>query len=258
VSPARCRDCPALSEFERASVKPRGDSADQIGMQNLRKPMLFSPPLPPIELNPDHPIVIGRQANCDLSLEHHDVSRRHSELSHEDGHWVLRDLGSTNGTFLNGKEITTPSVLSPGDRIEMGSRIVTFCELEADVFEATQDADPAQTMIANRSSSNETLAGDLSQIPPSAVLQVLEMGRKSGILEIDAEAQSCRLWFREGVPVHAQSEKQTGFDAALGIVNLEVGRFRFASQSVSVETTMACTVTQLLMEGCRILDEENA
>ncbi len=227
-------------------------------MQNSPKPMLFSPPLPPVELHPDHPIVIGRQAACDLPLKHHDVSRRHSEVSYENGQYVLRDLGSTNGTFLNGKEITTPSVLSPGDRIEMGSRIVTFCELEAGVFDATQDADPAQTIISDRMSKNDALAGDLSQIPPSAVLQVLEMGRKSGILEIDAEAQSCRLWFHEGLPVHAESEKQSGFDAALGIVNLAVGRFRFEAQSVSIETTIACTVTELLLEGCRIFDEENA
>ena len=41
-------------------------------------------------------------------------------------------------------------------------------------------------------------------------------------------------------------------------MNLEVGRFRFEAQSVSVESTIACTVTELLMEGCRIFDEENA
>lgn len=227
-------------------------------MQNPRKIMLFSPPLPPVELSPDLPIVIGRQADSDLPLKHHDVSRRHAEVSYENGRYVLRDLGSTNGTFLNGQEITTPSVLSPGDQIEMGSRIVTFCELEADAVAASQGTDPGETMIANRASVNETLAGDLSQIPPSAVLQVLEMGRKSGILEIDSEAQSCKLWIQDGAPVHAESLKQSGFDAALGIVNLETGRFRFESQVVSVKTTIDCTVTELLMEGCRILDEENA
>jgi hypothetical protein len=220
--------------------------------------MLFSPPLPPIALDTEQPVVIGRQADCDLPLKHHDVSRRHSEVSFEQGHYVLRDLGSTNGTFLNGKEITTPSVLSPGDRIEMGSRIVTFCELDADMVDASQNADPAQTIISDRFSVNETLAGDLSQIPPSAVLQVLEMGRKSGILEINAEELSCKLWIQDGMPVHAKSNKQSGFDAALGVVNLEVGRFRFDAQTVSVDATIACTVTELLLEGCRLLDESRA
>lgn len=227
-------------------------------MQSPLRIMLFSPPLPPIALSQEHPIIIGRQADCDLSLKHSDVSRRHAEVSYENGHYVLRDLGSTNGTFLNGKEITTPSTLSPGDRIEMGSRIVTFCELDADVLDAPQPVDPAQTIIADRSMVNETLAGDLSQIPPSAVLQVLEMGRKSGILEIDAEEHSCKLWFHDGMPIHAESERQSGFDAALSIVNLETGHFRFEAQSVSIDATIACSVTELLLEGCRLLDEARA
>jgi hypothetical protein len=252
-----CHSC-LTRRRERARFKPRQDSTDQIGMQNPRRNMLFSPPLPPIALSQDQPIVIGRLADCDLPLKHHDVSRRHSEVAYENGNYVLRDLGSTNGTFLNGKEITTPSVLSAGDRIEMGSRIVTFCALEAGDFEPPQSADPGQTIIAGRCSIVETLAGDLSQIPPSAVLQVLEMGRKSGILEIDSEEQSCKIWFQDGNPVHAQSQKQSGFDAALHIVNLETGRFRFESQPVRVETTIACTVTELLMEGCRLLDESRA
>ncbi len=227
-------------------------------MQSQRGIMLFSPPLPPIPLTPEHPVVIGRLAECDVALRHSDVSRQHAEVGFEGEQYVLRDLGSTNGTFLNGKEITVPTPLSPGDKIELGSRVVTFCALAPGASDATVVPDGDRTVIAERLPSDETFAGDLSQIPPCAVLQVLEMERKSGILGIDTEEQSCKVWFDKGVPIHAESQKQSGFDAALGVAQLEQGRFRFEPQPVNTEATIACTVTELLMESCRLLDERSA
>jgi len=237
--------------------KPYPDSADDNPMKKTAgKVMLFSPPLPPLTLDPEQPVIIGRQAQCDLSLQDNDVSRAHAEVSFENGQYILRDLGSTNGTFLNGKEITTPSPLSPGDRIEVGPREVTFCELTAEAVDAPVSADAAATIIAERMPSSESFAGDLSQIPPFAVLQVLEMGSKSGVLEIEGDEIRCRIWMHEGVPIHAESNTQTGFDAAISIVNIDRGRFRFEPQNVIVEPTIACSVTELLMEACRLLDEQ--
>lgn len=227
-------------------------------MQKSRRIMLFSPPLPPLVMTPDHPVVIGRQAQCDLTLHDNDVSRRHAEVCFEAGGYVLRDLGSTNGTFLNDKEITSPAPLSPGDRIEVGARTLTFCELAPEALGAAENPNAAQSLSAERSPSREAFAGDLSEIPAFAVLQVLELGSRSGLLEIDAEDLSCRIWLREGVPIHAESSNQTGFDAALSIASLERGRFRFEPQLVTVEATIACTMTELLTEGCRLLDEQRA
>jgi hypothetical protein len=239
-------------------VKPYRDSADQFCMKISGKVMLFSPPLPPLALTTEQTIVIGRQAQCDLSLQDNDVSRAHAEVSFEEGQYMLRDLGSTNGTFLNGKEISEPTPLTPGDKIEVGPREVTFCELQGEAADSSVSPDAAATIIAARLPSSETFVGDLSQIPPFAVLQVLEMGSKSGVLEIEGPGLSCQLWMHEGVPIHAQSDRQTGFDAALSIVNIDRGRFRFEPQAVNVEPTIACTVTELLMEGCRLLDEQDA
>lgn len=226
-------------------------------MQNQKRIMLFSPPLAPVAVSELLPVVIGRQAHCELSIPHSDVSRQHAEVCFEGGQFLLRDLGSTNGTFLNGKEISEPTPLSAGDKIEMGSRVVTFCELDAGELPAPMEDDYAKTMIAMPAPSAESFAGDLAQIPPCAVLQVLEMGSKSGMIEIDANDDTTRIWFDGGVPVHAESGKLSGFDAALGVVNLDKGRFRFDPQPVQVEVTMNCSVTELLMEGCRLMDEQN-
>ena len=65
---------------------------------------------------------IGRGADCELNLEDDDyVSTRHAELTRSpDGTWTLSDLGSTNGTWVNGVRVTTPVVVKPGDGLRIG------------------------------------------------------------------------------------------------------------------------------------------
>jgi hypothetical protein len=65
------------------------------------------------------PIRIGRAAECEVSLRDARVSRQHARLQARDGHLVLTDLGSTNGTRVNGQRISEV-VLGAGDRILVG------------------------------------------------------------------------------------------------------------------------------------------
>ncbi len=65
------------------------------------------------------PIRIGRAPECELVLRDSRVSRRHARLAARDGVLVLTDLGSTNGTRVNGRRVTEV-VLGAGDRIEIG------------------------------------------------------------------------------------------------------------------------------------------
>jgi len=65
------------------------------------------------------PIRIGRGPECELVLRDSGVSRRHARLSARDGVLILTDLGSTNGTMVNGHRITEVA-LGAGDRIELG------------------------------------------------------------------------------------------------------------------------------------------
>ena len=64
-------------------------------------------------------LVIGRSSSCQIVLGDDTVSRRHAELRFEDGRWLLRDLGSTNGTYVNGRWITEAEVRA-GDVIHLG------------------------------------------------------------------------------------------------------------------------------------------
>src|SRR5262245_6961856 len=54
---------------------------------------------------------LGRTRGNDIRLESGSVSERHARLDHRDGFWVLTDLGSRNGTYLNGRRIEGPTPL---------------------------------------------------------------------------------------------------------------------------------------------------
>jgi pSer/pThr/pTyr-binding forkhead associated (FHA) protein len=72
---------------------------------------------------------LGRSRDCDVVVDDANVSRRHAELRPRGASWVLTDLGSTNGTRLNGRSIHTAEVVRAGDEIEVGASVITF-ELE--------------------------------------------------------------------------------------------------------------------------------
>lgn len=67
-----------------------------------------------------HPLRIGRDPVNGLRLTHETVSRAHAELSNQGGIWVLRDLGSTNGTTVNGRRVIGAVVVREGDQVGFG------------------------------------------------------------------------------------------------------------------------------------------
>lgn len=72
------------------------------------------------------PVVLGRHADCDLVLADEQASRRHAQVEPGPDGFVLVDLGSSNGTLLNGTEVHGPAALSPGDQIVVGGTVVRF------------------------------------------------------------------------------------------------------------------------------------
>ncbi|MFZ5632918.1 MAG: FhaA domain-containing protein [Bacillota bacterium] len=72
-----------------------------------------------------YPVVLGRRESCDIVLPDGSVSRRHARLEPLKGSWVVTDLNSTNGTYVNGERIKTKT-LSPGDSLKLGSTLFAF------------------------------------------------------------------------------------------------------------------------------------
>jgi hypothetical protein len=69
---------------------------------------------------------LGRSRQSDVMVDDPNVSRAHAEVRPHGASWVLTDLGSTNGTRLNGRKVSSPEVLKPGDEIELGATTLTF------------------------------------------------------------------------------------------------------------------------------------
>lgn len=69
-------------------------------------------------------LTIGRDSTNPVAINDAEVSRKHARLMFQGGKYVLEDLGSTNGTFVNGQRLAGPVVLKPGDVVSLGEQIV--------------------------------------------------------------------------------------------------------------------------------------
>ncbi|MCS7260451.1 MAG: FHA domain-containing protein, partial [Anaerolineae bacterium] len=82
-------------------------------------------------------VTIGRVSGNSVVIDDPQVSRHHASLTFEAGQWVLRDLGSTNGTTLNGKPVMAPVIVRNGDVIGLGEVMVGVQLVGATESEAT-------------------------------------------------------------------------------------------------------------------------
>lgn len=71
-------------------------------------------------------ITIGRVTGNDIVLPKGNVSKRHSRIVLKDGRYIVVDLKSTNGTYVNGRKITSPLVIKPGDKVYIGDFIISL------------------------------------------------------------------------------------------------------------------------------------
>ncbi len=81
----------------------------------------------PTEIQWNKPILtLGRDTANDIIIDHPLASRRHARLEHDENGYFVRDLESTNGTYLNGEPLNGPQPLHPGDRIRIGDSEFSF------------------------------------------------------------------------------------------------------------------------------------
>lgn len=94
-------------------------------------------------------LYIGRDINNDIVVNDSEISRKHARLVMQAGGYVLEDLGSTNGTFVNGQRLMGPHVVKPGELIMLGENVSLAVEAGYDA-DATMmaSAPPAPTYAA--------------------------------------------------------------------------------------------------------------
>jgi hypothetical protein len=122
---------------------------------------------------------------------------------------VLRDLGSTNGNFLNGERVEEEVPLESGDRITIGGVEIRYCCVDAGtaVSQAEETRAAASYWPPAGAVASETLRGDLAKVPMFAVLQMLEMGSRAGCLAVETPDGEGWMWLERGRLVHASAPR---------------------------------------------------
>jgi signal transduction histidine kinase len=120
---------------------------------------------------PDAPALVGRESR-QLPLSDNTVSRRHCELVPENGEWVLRDLGSANGTYVNGIRATGMHALKLGDQIRVGRTLMVF---------------GSQPGVSRTSGGNVKLAGEEMGMD-SAIMATIDSSDDSMVLAVPEPA----------------------------------------------------------------------
>lgn len=93
-------------------------------------------------------VFIGRSPSCTISLEDAKVSRKHVRLAIEDGQARVSDLGSRNGTLVNGEKLEAELVLLPGDRLQVGDSTILFePSARASLSDREADGDVASSPV---------------------------------------------------------------------------------------------------------------
>jgi two-component system NtrC family sensor kinase len=116
---------------------------------------------------PDAPALVGRESRS-LPLTDNTVSRRHCDLLPSNGDWVVRDLGSANGTYVNGARVIATAPLKVGDQLRVGHTLMVF---------------GAQPGVSRTSSGNVSLEGAESGMD-SAIMHTVPSSEDSMVLAV--------------------------------------------------------------------------
>ncbi len=101
--------------------------------------------------------IVGREQTADITVSDPEISRRHARIFFQNGGYIIEDLGSTNGTFVNGQKISGPYLLRPGE-------VVNFGEHVSVLFESVQ-VDPNATVVSSAAAPKAPIASAPAKAP---------------------------------------------------------------------------------------------
>ncbi len=153
-------------------------------------------------------LVIGRSSDLDMVLIEDMVSRKHAKISLQPGQITISDLGSTNGTFVNGEKIKRAR-LKEGDRILIGTSILKLVTVARQAGAPVIDAKAAQQRLEATAAAQEkktggrtAVQGRLEEVPLVDLLQLLSTSKKTGAIVIKGY-RGGRVHLRAGKVVSA-------------------------------------------------------
>jgi hypothetical protein len=214
-------------------------------------------------LRMEREIVIGRSSDLDMVLVEDMVSRKHAKISTLGNQIVIQDMGSTNGTFVNGEKIKK-SRLKEGDRILIGTSIIKLVAMDGPAV-GQSEAEARAKLESNAARRQQTsaagrpMSGSIEEIPLPDLLQLLSTSRKSGVLSVRSDRGTGKIYLRKGQIYYASIDDNFAIRPQKAIYRLltwTTGAFELeAPDDRQVMEEIQESTEALLMEGMRQLDE---
>jgi pSer/pThr/pTyr-binding forkhead associated (FHA) protein len=208
-------------------------------------------------------IVIGRSSELDMVLIEDMVSRRHAKIQTTEDEIAIMDMGSTNGTFVNGEKVKKAR-LKEGDRILIGTSIMKLVTVDpattVSEAEARNQLEKRGQQAAMRTQvTNRAMSGNIEEIPLPDLLQLFSTSKRTGVLTLKGPQGSGEIYLRKGQIYFATIDDAydlSPLKAAYRILTWEKGAFELdSSESKTVLEEITESTEGLLMEGMRLLDE---
>lgn len=210
----------------------------------------------------DKPIIVGRSSDLDMVLVEDMVSRKHARITMQQDQIWIEDLGSTNGSFVNGEKIKRAR-LKEGDRVLIGTSILKVIAGEggarADSGDAKRDL---ENVAARRNTQARTMSGSIEEVPLPDLLQLFGTSKKSGVLVIRTESDDVgKIFMRKGVIYFASIndlEDVPPMKSIFRMLTWQKGLFDLdPPDEREFPNEITVSVQEVLMEGLRQLDEFN-
>ncbi|MBK8692954.1 MAG: DUF4388 domain-containing protein [Deltaproteobacteria bacterium] len=209
----------------------------------------------------DREIVIGRSNELDVVLVEDMVSRRHAKITFSNDALTIEDLGSTNGTFVNGEKVKRAK-LKEGDRVLIGTSIVRVALTDAVAGSGeSREAEARARMqsAAQRTSNVKTMSGTIDEVPLVDLLQLFATSKKSGVLVITRDPYVGKVFLRKGQLAYASINDSAEIGALKAVYRMlawDTGFFELQPPDErEFDQEIDLSTEGILMEGMRQLDE---
>ena len=175
-------------------------------------------------------IVIGRGGELDIVLVEDMVSRKHAKITTQQGKIVIQDLGSTNGTFVNGEKIKRAR-LKEGDRVLIGTSILKLIAAsDTSNVGATKEELNAELDAIGRRQAHmaDVTSGQIEELPLPDMLTLLSTGKKTGVLVVKNDDHEGRVYLKGGRIFYAildDNDELGPLKALFRMIALETGTY---------------------------------